>query len=115
MSAAFQVERSYQFLRMNNLQCILHEHDYYGLHPRPAKCENTIDLSEHRERVVLEVGHVLRQYPHECLKFRSLHRLQDELVVVAEEEKAPAFTSTLTSIEYLLAIYRWAQAQFEKE
>ena len=113
MCTTFQVERGDQFLRLDDLQSVLHQHDCYGLHPRFFQCEHAVDLGEHGKRIVLEICDVLWQYSFQSFELSLLHRFYDKLMVVAEEEETSAFARTLACVEYLLAIERRAQTHLQ--
>ena len=113
MCTTFQVERGNQFLRLDDLQSVLHQHDCYGLHPRFFQCEHAVDLGKHGKRIVLEICDVLWQYSFQSFELSLLHRFYDKLMVVAEEEETSAFARTLACVEDLLAIERRAQTHLQ--
>ena len=61
-----------------------------------------------------QVGYILWQNPRQRFELRGLHRLDNELVVVAEEKEATALSRAFSRLEGIFAVECWAEAFLNK-
>lgn len=84
------------------------------MHEASPDREHAIDLGQRGKEIPLEVSHILGENCHQSLQLRLLHRLNNELVVMAEEKEAAAFARAFPRAKHLLTIKARAQTEFQQ-
>ena len=86
--AALQIEYVLEFFGVFKTDCVLHEHDVDFAEVGGFDGENAKYLGEQGVSIVCQVGSVLGHHLLYKGQLCTGHGLDDELLIVAEEEKA---------------------------
>ena len=110
MKTSFDIEDTKDILNVLSHE-IVHDDHWDGLHVLNVHSEHSVETSQQRKWVLLQVSVVLRKYSlsHKQVQFLFLQSLNDELVISSVEEEAVWLARTNLESSHLDVISLWRE------
>ena len=96
---AFQIEDKLNIGIIFDPYCVLHQHNIDWLQMRHLDCVHSVDTRKDRSPIPDKMSIIIRKGIQESIHLVVSQRLDDELFIVREEEKAPGLPRILPSFE----------------